>query len=324
LWKTIGKKSSIDTDLLMKAVVAALQDGSSENGKKRTATSDVYKRLMKDKAVLLVIDDVWQAGDIGPWLTESARSRVLFTTQDDKIAGAVGARQHWADLLSGEQSREMFARWAGVDKNHLSALAQDIVDQCGQLPLALAMVGAMLRGRSKDLWQRTLDLLRQGDLEKIKAQFPGYPHPNLFLELRAGIHEELARCQDAVAAAVRGAQPRWMRPPYGYRNPLLDAEVRRAGMQVVLWSKICWDWKPQPPRQLVERLASVARTERAHGDVVVLHDGDHRALGADRGHVVAALEHWLPRWRDAGMEFVTMDLAASSTANSAQPQTTRD
>jgi hypothetical protein len=39
----------------------------------------------------------------------------------------------------------------------------------------------------------------------------------------------------------------------------------------------------------------------------VLHDGDYRALGGDRQHVVAALEHWLPRWRDAGMEFVTIE-----------------
>jgi len=135
-------------------------------------------------------------------------------------------------------------------------------------------------------------------------------HPNLFLELPAGIRDELARCQEAVAAAVRGAPPRWMRPPYGYRNPLLDGEIRRAGMRVVLWSKICWDWKPQPPQRVITRLASVARTGRARGDVVVLHDGDHRALGADRTHVVAALEHWVPRWRDAGMEFVTMDAAS--------------
>jgi hypothetical protein len=29
-------------------------------------------------------------------------------------------------------------------------------------------------------------------------------------------------------------------------------------------------------------------------------------------HVLAALEHWLPRWRDAGLEFVTMDEAAGA------------
>lgn len=132
-------------------------------------------------------------------------------------------------------------------------------------------------------------------------------HANLIFASRSGIRDELARCQDAIALATGGEPPRWMRPPYGYRSPLLRAEIRRAGMLgVVMWSKIGWDWKPQPPDRLIERLAHVAHPDRPQGDVVVLHDGDHRALGGDRHHVVAALEHWLPRWRDAGIEFVTI------------------
>ena len=107
-----------------------------------------------------------------------------------------------------------------------------------------------------------------------------------------------------------------MRPPYGYRNPLLRGEVAHAGLRgVVLWSKICWDWKPQPPEPLIRRLARVARPGHARGDVVVMHDGDHRALGGDRGHVVAALEHWLPRWRDTGMEFVTIEESSAESSD---------
>ena len=133
-------------------------------------------------------------------------------------------------------------------------------------------------------------------------------HVNLIWQSPDGIRRELGRCQDAIASVTGTEPPRWMRPPYGYRNPLLRTEIRRAGIQgVVIWSKICWDWKPQPPQRLIERLGSVARAGRKRGDIVVMHDGDHRALGGDRLHVVAALEHWLPRWRDAGMEFVTMD-----------------
>ena len=135
-------------------------------------------------------------------------------------------------------------------------------------------------------------------------------HPSLIFRSRSGIRDELVRCQVAIEAAMAGS-PRWMRPPYGYRSPLLGAEVRRAGLRgVVMWSKICFDWKPQPPKRLIDRLASVARPGRPLGDVIVLHDGDHRALGGDRHHVVAALEHWLPRWRDAGNEFVTIESAA--------------
>ena len=141
-------------------------------------------------------------------------------------------------------------------------------------------------------------------------------HANLFFQSPAGIRGELARCQDAIAAATRAEPPRWMRPPYGNRSPLLRGEIKRAGMRgVVMWSKICWDWKPQPPERLIERLSRVARPNQPHGDIVVMHDGDHRALGGDRHHVVAALEYWLPRWRDAGMEFVTIESSSAMEAN---------
>ena len=143
-----------------------------------------------------------------------------------------------------------------------------------------------------------------------------HTHANLFFRSPSGIRDEIERCQDAIASAAHAGSPRWMRPPYGYRSPLLHGEIRHAAMRgVVMWSKICWDWKPQPPERLIETLSSVARPGRPHGDIVVMHDGDHRALGADRLHVVAALEHWLPRWRDAGMEFVTME-SSSAIENS--------
>jgi peptidoglycan-N-acetylglucosamine deacetylase len=138
-------------------------------------------------------------------------------------------------------------------------------------------------------------------------------HANLFFQSRAGIRDELSQCQVAIAAAIHADPPRWMRPPYGYRSPWLSGEVRSAGMQgVVMWSRICWDWRPQPPDRLIARLARVARPGRPNGDIVVFHDGDHRALGGDRHHVVAALEHWIPRWRDAGIEFVTIDTSAAA------------
>jgi peptidoglycan/xylan/chitin deacetylase (PgdA/CDA1 family) len=43
------------------------------------------------------------------------------------------------------------------------------------------------------------------------------------------------------------------------------------------------------------------------GDIVLLHDGDHRVLRGERAHVVKALEYWLPRWKDSGIRFVNMD-----------------
>jgi peptidoglycan/xylan/chitin deacetylase (PgdA/CDA1 family) len=140
-------------------------------------------------------------------------------------------------------------------------------------------------------------------------------HPTLIFQSREKIHAELTRCQDAVAAATKQNPPRWMRPPYGFRSPFLGEEARRLGLRgVVMWSQICQDWTPQPPERLIRRLARTARPGGRHGDIIVLHDGDHRVLNGDRHHVVAALEHWLPRWRDAGNEFVTIEQVAGSVA----------
>lgn len=151
-------------------------------------------------------------------------------------------------------------------------------------------------------------------------------HANLALASPSRIEQELARCQQSVAGALGlGAEglPRWMRPPFGYRRPGVFSAARRAGLGgVVMWSLMAYDWKPQPPERLIARLARVAeRRARAaggtSGEIVLLHDGDFRRIGADQSHVLIALEHWLPRWQDGGFEFVTIDQVAGAMAKTA-------
>ena len=134
-------------------------------------------------------------------------------------------------------------------------------------------------------------------------------HPILIFLSRAHLREELNGCREAILSAVDGAEVRWMRPPFGFRGPQLDAVVRELGYSgVAMWSKWAWDWKPQPAQPVIHRLRRVTG-----GDIVLLHDGDHRLLEGDRRHTIAALAHWLPRWKDAGTRFVTLD-AIGNTA----------
>jgi len=128
-------------------------------------------------------------------------------------------------------------------------------------------------------------------------------HPGLTFLSSHRIVEELDWCALAFASAT-GHRTRWMRPPYGFRGPQLASAVRNqsADMRVVMWSVSGRDWKLQPPARIIKRLRRVTG-----GDIVLLHDGDHRMMTADRAHTVAALEYWLPRWKDAGIRLVGLD-----------------
>lgn len=159
-------------------------------------------------------------------------------------------------------------------------------------------------------------------------------HPNLAWMPAWRIAEELQACQDSIFRVLHSgaeAVPFCMRPPFGYRGPQLWSAMRSAGLSsVVMWSLGSYDWRHHSAARLIERLGGVSKRsgaklrpgseakrsgasagskgarEKRGGEIVLLHDGDFRQQGRPREHVLAALEHWLPRWRDAGFEFVTI------------------
>jgi peptidoglycan/xylan/chitin deacetylase (PgdA/CDA1 family) len=148
-------------------------------------------------------------------------------------------------------------------------------------------------------------------------------HPNLFLLGPTQIREELRRCQDAISTTLN-ATPKWFRPPWGFRSPWLASITRELDLRTVMWTLIPSDWCAPSPEWLIDRMnpialraTSAARSwgHARNGDVLCLHDGGHRGQGADRTHTLAALEYWLPRWRDVGLEFATIEEAVRTPAS---------
>ncbi len=152
-------------------------------------------------------------------------------------------------------------------------------------------------------------------------------HPNLLWQTPTQVRIELRLCHDAISNTV-GSAPKWFRPPFGMRNPCVIPAARELAYRTVMWTLIPGDWRERPVEWLIARMQPIAQhaqhglansaraavTGAGDGDILCLHDGAHRQLNGDRSRTLAALEYWLPRWRDLGLEFVTIDEAVRAPA----------
>src|SRR5262249_31450603 len=147
-------------------------------------------------------------------------------------------------------------------------------------------------------------------------------HPNLFRTGPARTREELQICQETIEG-ITGAPPKLFRPPWGLRSPWLAMAAQELSLRTVMWTSLPGDWRAQTDQWLIDRVAPIAARARnangqaysATGDVICVHDGSHDRQNADRSHTYAALEYWLPRWRDLSLEFVTIEEAVRTPAS---------
>lgn len=164
VWTTAGKEATFDLITRVQEVRRALGDEPSHKESELECINR-YRTVLQNKAALVIVDDVWRAGDIEPFRADSARSRLLFTTRDAGLAAEMGAQEQVADLLSPVHARDLFVRWSGVKA--LPPVAEDLIGECGGLPLAISMIGAILRGKPLSYWEHVYNLVRSGDPTKL-------------------------------------------------------------------------------------------------------------------------------------------------------------
>ena len=134
-----------------------------------------------------------------------------------------------------------------------------------------------------------------------------WSHLNLALATPGRVREELAAASQALEQIV-GAPVRYFRPPFGARRPYVLRAARDLGMIPVLWNAMTSDWKEPSTEKIVERLARrIERLERrGRAANIVLHDGSHREISANRGPSIAAACQLIARYTGTH-RFVTLD-----------------
>jgi peptidoglycan/xylan/chitin deacetylase (PgdA/CDA1 family) len=128
-----------------------------------------------------------------------------------------------------------------------------------------------------------------------------FTHPLLLFKSDAEIRQELADCRSVLQDTI-GEHSNLFRPPYGGRRPAVLRIVREMGLLPVMWNVTGYDWNA-PQAEAIER--KVTRRIRG-GDVILLHDGSHKAIGADRGQTVIATERLIETCKSKGYEFATI------------------
>lgn len=141
-----------------------------------------------------------------------------------------------------------------------------------------------------------------------------FSHPNLIFASALQTKLQLLDCAQALTDAV-GEHSRLFRPPFGGRWPSTLAVVRSLGLEPVMWNITGGDWKGKPAEYLERRVGR----QVLGGDVILLHDGDHEAFGADRSQTVIATDRLIGRYKSEGYEFVTVPEMMEKQAFNSQP-----
>jgi len=128
-----------------------------------------------------------------------------------------------------------------------------------------------------------------------------FMHPNLIFCSAAETRTQLQKCDRALTDAV-GEHAPLFRPPFGGRRPQSLSIARELGLDPIMWNVTGWDWNAPPAEQIERRVAQQIRG----GDVILLHDGGHKQMGADRSQTVLATDRLIARYKQEGYEFVTI------------------
>jgi peptidoglycan/xylan/chitin deacetylase (PgdA/CDA1 family) len=128
-----------------------------------------------------------------------------------------------------------------------------------------------------------------------------FNHPNLIFCSAALVRSELEQCRKILTDTVGRHSTLW-RPPFGARLPHVLRVSRKLGLEPVMWTVSSNDWKIRAADGIERRVAERIRG----GDIILMHDGSHVRMGADRARTVEATDRLIPRFKDQGYEFMTV------------------
>ncbi|TQS45069.1 ATP-binding protein [Cryptosporangium phraense] len=138
----------------------------------------LFRSVAAGKKLLILIDNARDSDHVRPLLSGTAGCLVLVTSRHrlSGLATEQGAHLLTLNLPSIEDAREALRRRLGSDRVDAEpAAADDIIDGCGRLPLAMAVVAARAAAHPEETLTFVADEIRagRGTLDPFTADEPG-------------------------------------------------------------------------------------------------------------------------------------------------------
>jgi peptidoglycan-N-acetylglucosamine deacetylase len=227
------------------------------------------------------------------------------------IALATGALVTASAIAAGYQSMAPTGQWYGRTFTGLSRDSRTLAltyDDGPNDPHTLHLLEVLAKHNVQATFfligryvQQRPDLAREIDRAGHIIGNHTYTHPLLIFKSESEVRQELSNCRAAIEDAT-GKPVELFRPPFGGRRPAVLRIARELGLQTIMWNVTGYDWSA-PPAQTIEQ--KVAKQIKG-GNVILLHDGGHKEMGADRSQTVIATDRLIARFKERGYEFATI------------------
>ncbi len=162
-WIEIGPEPPIATR--MGDIGHAFGDDRNEYPDEQRGRSHLTD-LLENKAVLLVLDDVWDHRHAEAFHVLGSRGRLVITTRSGRLVTLVGALNQPIDTLTTDEGRALIAERTRTARADLPPECTSIIELLGGHTLAVAIAAAQLSERGLEHAPTLLERLRKRSSDK--------------------------------------------------------------------------------------------------------------------------------------------------------------
>ncbi|KAK7371858.1 hypothetical protein VNO80_05224 [Phaseolus coccineus] len=159
--------SIVEVPRIQEKIASSLEYKFPENEEMERAQR-LCMRLIQEKNILMILDDVWEKLDFGrigiPSSEHHKGCKILITTRSEEVCTSMDCqRKIYLPILTHEEAWTLFQKKAVISEitpETIKHLAKTISDECKGLPVAIAAVASSLKGKKDVIWSVALNRLR--------------------------------------------------------------------------------------------------------------------------------------------------------------------